>query len=82
MSKNGMAQANSKGLRKVCFKSISEETNIDQISYFKVKSKISITYYKKRLTKKYALKHSNNLFVKVDMDWSSNFSMDMTFLVS
>jgi hypothetical protein len=69
MSKHGMAQANSQCPHKVCFKSISEETNVDQISYFKVKSKISIRHIiKKTLTKEYALKHSNNLFVEVDMD--------------
>ncbi len=48
VSKHGMAQANSKGPRKVCFKSISEETNVDQISYFKVKSKISIRHIIKK----------------------------------
>jgi hypothetical protein len=37
MSKHGMAQVNSQGPHKVCFKSISEETNVDQITYFKVK---------------------------------------------
>ncbi len=69
MSKHGMAQANSQGLHNVCFKSISEETNVDQISYFKVKSKVSIRHIiKKKLTKEYASKHLNNFFVKVNMD--------------
>jgi hypothetical protein len=74
MSKHGMAQANSQGPRKVCFKSISEKTNVDQISYFNVNSKTSTRHIiKKTLTKKYALKHSNNLFIKVDMDWGFSF---------
>lgn len=69
MSKHGMAQANSQGPYKVCFKSISEETNVDQISYFKLNSKISTRHIiKNTLTKEYALKHSNNLFIRVDMD--------------